>query len=143
MFRRDAEGKLVEVSRVVSQESNTDFGEKHMAVQTYSIDVPGSARDGNLHMVERANTSTHSNASGERITEQTVEQLNPGDPGAGLRVSILVNNRMVPGPSGEQSTVTIRARDSNGSFGIVTVDTTTSDRIPTVQIKQMPSEQPK
>jgi len=57
-------------------------------------------------------------------------------------VSVLVDGKIVPEPSGEQSTVTIRARDSNGSFGIVSVDTTKADRIPTVQIQQTPAEKP-
>jgi hypothetical protein len=94
-------------------------------------------------LVERAKTSSQTNASGGQTTEQTVEQLNPGDPGAGLRMSILVNDKLVPAASAEQSTVTIRARDSNGSFGIVSVDTTKSDRIPTIQIQAAPSEQSK
>jgi hypothetical protein len=143
VLRRDAEGKLVEVSRVVSEQSNGSSGEQRTIAETYSVDVPGTTRDGNLHLVERASTSSQTNASGGRTSEQKVEQPNPGDPGAGLRVSILVNDKMVPGPSGEQSTVTIRARDSNGSLGIVSVDTTKSDRIPTIQIQQTPSEQRK
>jgi hypothetical protein len=143
VFRRDAEGRLSEVSRVVSEESNSNSGEKRTIVESYSIDVPGTTRDGNLHLVERASTSSQTNASGGRTTEQKVEQLNPGDPAAGLRVSILVGDKMVPGPSGEQSTVTIRTRDSNGSFGIVSVDTTKSDRIRTIHVQPTPSEQPK
>jgi hypothetical protein len=54
----------------------------------------------------------------------------------------LVEGRMVPGPAGEQSTVTIRARDSNGKFGIVAVDTTKADRIPTIHVQQTPAEKP-
>jgi hypothetical protein len=141
--RRDGDGKLVEVSRVVSEESNSNSGEKRATVATYSIDVPGTARDANLHLVERASISGQTNTNGGQTTEQTVEQTNPGDHVSGLQVSVLVDGRMVPGPSGEQSTVTIRARDSNGSFGIVSVDTTKSDRIPTIQIQQTPSQQSK
>jgi hypothetical protein len=57
-------------------------------------------------------------------------------------VSVLVDGKIVPEPSGEQSTVTIRARDSNGSFGVVSVDTTMADRIPTIQVQQTPAEKP-
>ncbi len=141
--RLDSEGKLGEVSRVVSKESESNSGEKRNRVETYSVDVPGTTRDGNLHLVERTTNTERSSSTGERTTEQTVEQPNPGDPDAGLRVSILVNDKMVPAPSGEQSTVTIRAHDSNGSFGIVSVDTTKSDRIPTIQNQQTPSAQSK
>jgi len=55
----------------------------------------------------------------------------------------LIDGKMVSAPSGEQSTVTIRARDSNGSFGVVSVDMTKSDRIPAIQIQPTLSEQSK
>ena len=142
VFRPDAEGKLGQISRVVSHESESTSGEKRSVVETYSIDVPGATQDGSLHLVERRTSTGSSRSTGERATEQKVEQTNPGDPGSGLRVSVLVDGRMVPGPSGEQSTVTIRARDSNGSFGIVSVDTTKADRIPTIQVQQTPAEKP-
>jgi len=142
VFRRDAEENLVEISREVNEESNSNSGEKRTTRETYSIDVPGTTQDGRLHLVQRARTFSQTNASGGQTTEQTVEQPNPGNPGAGLRVSVVVDGRMVPGPSGEQSTVTIRARDSNGSFGIVSVDMTKSDRIPTLQVQQPPAEKP-
>jgi hypothetical protein len=142
VFRPDGEGKLGQISRVVSKESESTSGEKRSVVETYSIDVPGTTRDGSLHLVERKTSTGSSNSTGEQPTEQKVEQTNPGDPGSGLRVSVLVDGRMVPGPSGEQSTVTIRAHDSNRNFGIVSVDTTKADRIPTIQVQQTPAEKP-
>jgi hypothetical protein len=141
--RLDAEGKLSEISRVVTKDPETSVGEKRNTVETYSIDVPGTARDGHLHMVERVSSSSQSDASGTRTTGQIVEQINAGDPTAGPRVSVLINDNVVPGPSGEQSTVTIRGRDLNGGFSIVWVDTTKSDRIPTIHVQQTPSDQPK
>ena len=141
--RLDAEGKLSEISRVVTKELENSAGEKRDRVETYSIDVLGTTRDGNLHLVERVDTSSQNNASGARTYEQKVEQLNAGDPTAGLRVSVLVNDKVVPCRSGEQSTVTIRARDVNGGFSIVSVDTTKSDLIPTIHVQQTPSDQPK
>ena len=141
-IRTDSEGKLSQVSREVSQESESTSGEKRSVVETYSIDVPGTSRDGSLHLVERKTSTKSSSSTGERATEQKVEQTDPGDPGSGLRVSVVADGRMVPGPSGEQSTVTIRARDSNGNLGIVSVDTTKADRIPTIQVQQTPAEKP-
>ena len=143
VFRPDAEGNLGQISRVVSHESESTSGEKRRVVETYSIDVPGTTRDGSLHLVERKTSTESSDSTGERATEQRVEQLNPGDPGSGLRVSVLVDGKMVPGPSGEQSTVTIRARDSNGNLAAVMVDTTKSDKVPTIRIQQTPSQTPK
>ena len=142
VFRPDAEGKLAQISRVVSQESESPAGEQRSVVETYSIDIAGTTQDGSLHLVERKTSTGSSSSTGERATEQKVEQINPGDPGSSLRVSVLVDGKTVPGSSEEQSTVTIRARDSNGSFGIVSVDTTKADRIPTIQIQQTPVEKP-
>jgi hypothetical protein len=142
VFRSDAEGKLGEVSHVVSQDSESTSGEKRSVVETHSIDVPGNSQDGSLHLIERKTSTDSSSSTGERATELKVEQTNPGDRGAGLRVSVLVDGRMVPGPSGEQSTVTIRARDVNGSFAIVSVETMRSDKIPTIQVQQTPAEKP-
>ena len=140
--RPDAEGKLSQISRVVSQETESPSGEKRSVVESYSIDVPGATRDGSLHLIERKTSTENSSSTGDRATEQKVEQINPGDPGSGLRLSVLVDGKIVAEASGEQSTVTIQARDSNGSFGTVSVDMTKADRIPTVQIQQTPSQKP-
>jgi hypothetical protein len=142
VFRPDAEGKLGQVSRVVSQESESASGEQRSVVENYSIDVPGTARDSSLHLVERKTNTESLSSTGERSTDQKVEQINPGDPGSGLRLSVLIDGKIVPEPSGEQSTVTIRGRDSNGNLGIVSVDTTKADRIPTVQIQQTLAQKP-
>src|SRR5271166_2360216 len=142
VFRPDAEGKLGQISREVSQESESTSGEKRSVVESYSIDVPGTTQDGSLHLVERKTSTESLSSTGQRETEQRVEQTNPGDPGSGLRVSVLIDGRMVSGPSGEQSTVTIRGRDSNGNLGIVSVDTAEADRIPTIQVQQTPAEKP-
>jgi hypothetical protein len=143
VFRRDAEGNLSEVSRVVSKDSESSSTDKRETVETYSIDVPGVTRDGNLHLVERATTAQRTSATGEQITEKQLEQPNPGDPDSGLRVSVSINDTVRPVPSGEQATQTISARDANGSFGVVSVDTTKSDKVLTIQVQKTPSEEPK
>lgn len=140
--RLDSEGNLGEVSRVVSEESESISGEKRNLVETRSVDVPGAIRDGSLHLVERATTVQRTSASGEQITEQQVEQSNPGDPGSGLRVSLLINDTVRPGPTGAQATQNIRKRDLNGNFEVVEVDTTKSDKILTVEVQQTPGEKP-
>ncbi len=141
--RPDSEGKLGEVSRTVSKESESAPGEKRNTVETYSVDVAGSARDGSLHLVERATTVQSTSSTGQQTTEQQMEQPNPGDPGSGLRVITLTTNTVRPGPSGAQGTRTVQARDANGSFGIVSVDTTKSDNVHPIQVQIAPSEKPK
>lgn len=86
----DEEGNLIEISRVVRHESQSTFGEKG-TVETYSIDVPGTTRDGTLHLIERRSSISRSSSSGEQSTEEQVEQINPGDPAAGLRVYVSVS----------------------------------------------------
>jgi len=141
--RPDSEGKLGEVSRTVSEESESASGEMRNTAETYSVDVRGSAPDGSLHLVERATTAQRTSSTGEQTTEQQVEQPNPGDPGSGLRVITRTTDTVRPGPSGAQATQTIQVRDANGSFGVVSVDTTKSDNIHAIQVQIAPSEKPK
>ena len=136
----DSEGKFGEVSRTVSNEAATASGEKHNTVETYSISVPGSVGDGSLHLVKRATTAQRLSSTGQQTTEQQVEQADPGDPGSGLRVTILTTDTVRPGPSGAQATRTVQVRDANGSFGVVSVDTTKSDNIHAIQVQIAPSE---
>lgn len=141
--RPDTEGKLGEVSRTVSKESESAPGEKRNTVETYSLDIPGSSRDGSLHLVERATTSQRTNSTGQQTTEQQVEQANPGDPGSGLQVITLTTDTVRPNPTGAQATRTIQSRGANGSLGVVSVDTTKSDNIHAIQVQIAPSESPK
>ena len=141
--RLDSEGKLGEVSRTVSKASEGDSGEKRNTVETYSLDVPGSARDGSLHLVQRATTSQRTSSTGQQTTKHQVEQPNPGDPGSGLQVITLTTDTVRPGASGAQATRTIQARDANGGFGVVSVDTTKSDNINAIQVQIAPSKSPK
>ena len=114
--RPDSEGKLGEVSRTVSKESESASGEKRNTVETYSVDVPGSARDGSLHLVERATTAQRTSSTGQQTTEQQVEQSNPGDPGSGLRVTTLTTDTVRPGPSGAQATRTVQVARRERQF---------------------------
>ncbi|HZC34606.1 MAG TPA: hypothetical protein VE242_03275, partial [Chthoniobacterales bacterium] len=88
VFRRDAEGNLSQVSRVVSKDAVSSSTEKRETVETYSIDVPGVPRDGKLHLVERATTAQSTSATGEQITKRQIEQPNAGNPDSGLRVFV-------------------------------------------------------
>jgi hypothetical protein len=141
--RVGADGKLAEVSRTVSKETDGASGEKRHTVETYSLDVPGSSRDGSLHLVERATTIQRTSSNGQQTTEQQVEQPNPGDPVSGLRVTTLTTDTVRPGASGAQATRTIQARDANGGFGVVSVDTSKADNIHAIEVQISPSQKPK
>ena len=136
----DSEGNVGEVSRTVGNEATLTSGGKRNTVETYSINVPGSVGDGRLHLVKRATTAQLSSSTGQQTIDQQVEQADPGDPGAGLRVTILTSDTVRPGPSGAQATRIVQVRDANGSFGVVSVDTTKSDNTHAIQVQIAPSE---
>jgi hypothetical protein len=140
--RPDADGKLGEISRTVSKELDAAPGEKRNTVETYSVDVPGLAQEGGLHLVERATTAQHTASTGQQTTEKQLEQPTPGDPSSGLRVTTLTTDTVRPGPSGAQATQTIQMRDANGDFGVVSVDITKSDNIHAIQVQISPSGKP-
>ena len=139
----DSEGKLGEVSRTVSNEAATASGDTSKTVETYSIDIPGAVADGSLHLVKRAITTQQTSSTGQQVTEQKVEQANPGDPGSGLQVTTVTIDTVRPGASGAQATRTVQARDANGSFPVISVDTTKSDNIHAIQVQIAPSAPPK
>jgi hypothetical protein len=136
--RLDAENKLRKVSRTVRTESQNSSGDKQETVETYSVDVPGLTSDRGLHLVERTTTTRRTNPTGEQTIESQVEQLSPGNPDSGLHVSLLINDTVLPGPSGAEATYNIQMRDPNGNIEVVSVDTTKSDRVPTYQVQQTP-----
>jgi len=142
VFGLDSGGRLGEVSRRVSKESESRFGEKVYLVETYSVNVPGKALDGNLHLVQRATSAQHASATDEQITEQKVEVSYSGEPGPGLRSYLLINDTVQPAPSGFQATRTVRLRDLNGNSEVVEVDTTKSDKVLTIQFQQTLPEKP-
>jgi len=140
--RLDPDGKLSEVSRTVTKESDGP-GEKSASTQVYSVDVPGSGRDGSLHLVNRSTTTQHTTSTGQQTTQSQVEQPDPGDPGAGLRVTLRTTDTVRPASSGAQATQTIQALDPNGNLTVVSVDTTKSDNIGVVKVQIAPSEKQK
>jgi len=107
VFRHDIEGKLLEVSRTVTKESESTSGEKRKIVETYSVDMPGWTRDGSLHLIERATTVQRTSPTGQQTTEQTIEQPDFGDPSSSLKLVTVITDVVRPDPSGAQTTRTI------------------------------------
>ena len=66
-----------------------------------------------------------------------------GDPGGGLRVTLLTTDSVRTGTSGTQGTQTIQMRDANGSLEVVSVDISKSDNVHALQLQIAPSEKPK
>jgi len=127
--RPDSDGRLSEFSRTVGEETETSSGERSNTVDTYSTIVPGVAGDGSCHLNQRV-TTVEKKDSGGKITEQRVEELNPGDPHAGLQVSSKTKYTVQYGASGTQQTKTVQARDANGAFNVISLETRKSDQVP-------------
>ena len=106
------------------------------------MDVPGLARDGSLHLNQRVTTVQKKDSGGE-ITEQRVEQPNPGDPHGGLQVRAKTKYTVLYGASGTQQTKTVQARDANGAFDVISVETRKSDQVPAAQVQIAPSDKRK
>ena len=140
--RLDPNGKLAEVSRTVSKESESALGEKRNTTEVYSVDVPGSARDGSLHLVQRETTAQRTSSTGQQTVRHQVEQPDPGNPDSGLRVTVLTTDTLRPGSFGSRTTRTIETLDPNGSLAVVSVDTTKSDNT-AVQVQIAPPEKKK
>ena len=139
--RPDSEGRLSEFSRTVGEETETSNGERSNSVDTYSTIVPGVAGDGRLHLNQRV-TTVEKKDSGGKITEQRVEQPNPGDPHAGLQVSAKTKYTVLYGVSGTQQTKTVQARDANGTFNVISVETRKSDQVPAAREQTAASDKP-
>lgn len=135
LLRPDADGKLAVVERTVSKESEDAPGEKRETVETYSTAVPGAAADGSLHLTQRVTTMQRKRFDGGQLTEQQVEQRNPGNPGDSPRVTQKVIDIVRPGISGPANEKrTTLSLDSTGSLGVVWVDTGKTDNPTAIQV---------
>ena len=143
VLRPGADNKLAVVSRTVGKESETAAGEKQNTVETYSTDIPGSASDGKLHLNQRVTVVKRARSDGAQATEQQLEQVNPGDPGAGLQVTAKTLDTVQPDTSGTRETRTVEVRDASGSFGVVAVDTRKSDKVHAIDVDIAPQNKPK
>jgi hypothetical protein len=135
-LRPDYEGKLSEVSRATSEQSQTD-GQVNGATQTYSPNLPGVSPDGNLHLVEGTATSQTKKPSGT-IAEKQIEQLDPVD--GNLKVMMTTSSGVASGSSGTQATTTTSVRGLDGAFSIVSSETGQTTQIP-LQVQMSPADQ--
>ena len=138
-----ADGKLALVLRTVGKESETAAGVRRNTVETYSTDILGSAPDGTLHLSQRVSVVKHARSNGAQATEQQLEQLDPGDPGAGLQLTTKSLHVVQPDTSGTRETSTIEVRDASGSFRVVSFDTQKSDKVHAINVESAPQNKPK
>lgn len=141
--RSDLDGSLDQVSKTVSTETKSADGDSRKIVETDSVDVPGSARDGGLHPVERKTTVQRTTSTGKQVTEQRVEKPDPGDPAVGLQTTTITVDTSSAGVNGTRGTRTVESRDADGKMGVVSVDTTDKQSSPAVQVQIAPTEKAK
>ncbi len=135
VLRPDADGRLAVVERTVSKQSENAPGEKRETVETYSTAVPGAAEDGSLHLTQRVTTVQRKRPDGGQMTEQQVEERNPGNPGDNPRVTQKTIDIVRSGISGAAAeTRTTLSLDSTGSLGVVWVDTEKTDNPAAIQV---------
>jgi hypothetical protein len=69
--RLDYEGKLSELSRTISTESESPSGEKHSTVENYSVDVLGASGNGSLRLVHRVSSTETIDSTGQKTVVLT------------------------------------------------------------------------
>jgi hypothetical protein len=137
-LRPDYEGKLSVVSRNVTHDSQAG-GENKQTVETYSPDVAGSARDGNLHLLTRT-TTQQKKLPGGTTTERQIESQDPAD--RKVKVMATTSSNTVVSSSGKTGTTETSVRGLNGDFSVVSEETKQSTQIP-FQVQTSPADQPK
>ena len=139
--RDDGSGHLSEVSRMVSKESRDGSGATQSIVENYAKDIPGASSDGTMHLVQRVTTSRDSSKAGSNSRQQT-EQVNPGNPDAGLQVTVGSTGSEQSAVSGTNGSNTVTSRDPDGRMRVVSVDMTKSDKKPAVEVQIAPAPAP-
>ena len=136
----DLNGRLSEVSRTVVNEKETGAGERSKSVETYSGGVPGFG-DGKVHLSQRETTVQKKDSGGE-VNEEQVEQPSLGNPSDSPKVTAKTKYVVRYAASGAQQTKAVQARDGNGTFNVVSVETRKSDQVAPVQAPTADSDKP-
>ncbi len=135
--RPDFEGKLSEVSRT-SAHDRQSHGQDVETAETYSLDVPGRTRDGQLHLIQRV-TTVRAGDAGRTTTEEQIEQIDPD--GLDLKVMTRISDVVTSGPAGTGETRTTSVRNPNGSFSVTSTEELKSDQPLGIQPQSSPSDQ--
>jgi hypothetical protein len=143
VLRPDANGKMAVAERTVTRQSQAGPGEQNQTTETYSTNVPGQAGSEGLELVRRESTVQRTGASGAHDTTRRVEQTNPGDPGAGLRVTQEAIDIVRPGSNGTAAeTSVVRSSDSNAHLNTVWIDIGHTDNPAAVKVDTAPAKKP-
>lgn len=135
--RPDLDGKLSEVSRTLKKEYQDASGNKRNSEESYSLDVPGAARDSSLHVIQRTTTTQHTDSGGQKTIE-VKEQPDFGNFGGRPKIVTLTTNTVKFEPSGAEATKTVEAPDDGGHLGVISIDMTKSNNANAISIQITP-----
>lgn len=141
VLRPNVDGKLAEAERTVSKETQAAEGEQHATTETYSTDIPGSAEDGHLHLNQRTTKVRRAQPDGRQMSEQRLEQRDPGAPGDTPHLTQRTIDIVRPGVGGATQERSTQSLDANGA--VVWVDTQKTSSAPTVQVEIAPPAKPR
>jgi hypothetical protein len=143
VLRPDSNGNLEVVERTVSKQTNAGPGEKRDTIDKYSTNIPGQAGDDSLQLVQREIAVHQNSGSGGHSTTRQIEQVNPGDPSDGLRVTEETISIVKPGGSGAADEKrTILTPDADGRLGEVWVDVGKTSNPSVIQVDTRPPAKP-
>jgi hypothetical protein len=118
VFRRDYVGNISPLSEVVTTETNAN-GQSTTSSQTYSVDVPGSARDGSMHPFQ-SSTLVRTTEPTRTITQTQVVRSDAEE--KGMNSVFTTMDIKTQGSSGTEETITVTARYPDGYPSVVSVE---------------------
>lgn len=143
VLRPDSNGQFSLVERTVSKQAPEAAGEQRGSVETYSADVPGTSPDGELRLNQRITIVHRKQANGNQVSEEQVERRGSGNPGDRPQVTQKTIDIVRPGIDGNTQQQTTESLGSNGSLGVVWVDTRKTTDITPVHVDVAPPSKPK
>jgi hypothetical protein len=127
VFQPNSDGKMTTVRRT-SKHSVADPAGRHETMEKYSTDIPGVAGTGRLSLVQRESINQITSV-GSSVTTRQVEQLTPGSPEGGLKMTQqVIDVRQATGNGLVDHRNTILATDANGHVQQVWVEFGNTDR---------------
>lgn len=122
--RRDYDGNVSPVSEVITTERNAG-NQFSSTSQTYSVDIPGQARDRDLHPLQSV-TSIRTSEPGRVTTEQAIVRPDPGE--KDLSTTFKTTDVLVHTSSGTEQRIVVTAQYPDGYPSVVSLETRTSDK---------------
>jgi hypothetical protein len=127
VFQPNSDGKMTTVRRT-SRHSVVGPAGRHETEEKYSTDIPGVTGMGSLSLVQRESINQITSV-GSSVTTRQVEQLTPGSPEGGLKMTQqVIDVRQATGNGLVDHRNTILATDANGHVQQVWVEFGNTDR---------------